>query len=261
MAVSRHVSSLRKKNGLVPIFINARTGNFRSSSTITLGARGDSYYEYLLKTWLQTGKTHELWVFLLTTVCLSVCLCLYVCSSDSLSIIVCVCWSVCLCVCLCLSICLSLSVCLFLWSFLSVCLCLFVCLSDSLSIIVCVCWSVCLSVCLSVSLCPFVCMFVRLCLSVLSLYQSCSMHGRFIFILVFSHSWYQYQYCSSSADDIYSVQWCLYCSVSGLVVLLSDKFNLNIVDTSWLVAIIYGFMLCWDVTIVRESLYARDLTQ
>ena len=30
-------------------------GHF-SGSTITLGARGDSYYEYLLKQWLQSGK-------------------------------------------------------------------------------------------------------------------------------------------------------------------------------------------------------------
>ena len=32
-------------------------GKFRQRSTITLGARGDSYYEYLLKQWLQTSKT------------------------------------------------------------------------------------------------------------------------------------------------------------------------------------------------------------
>jgi len=63
LAVSRHVHSLPKKNGLVPIFINARSGNFRVSSTITLGARGDSYYEYLLKTWLQTSRVHDLYVF------------------------------------------------------------------------------------------------------------------------------------------------------------------------------------------------------
>ena len=46
-------------NGLVPIFINANSGKFRSSATITLGARGDSYYEYLLKQWIQTGKTQN----------------------------------------------------------------------------------------------------------------------------------------------------------------------------------------------------------
>lgn len=34
----------------------ANTGTFRNFATISLGARGDSYYEYLLKQWLQTGK-------------------------------------------------------------------------------------------------------------------------------------------------------------------------------------------------------------
>ncbi|KAK9882417.1 hypothetical protein WA026_020938 [Henosepilachna vigintioctopunctata] len=55
--VSEIVHNLEKTDGLVPIFINPNTGRFRFSSTITLGARGDSYYEYLLKQWLQTGKT------------------------------------------------------------------------------------------------------------------------------------------------------------------------------------------------------------
>ncbi|XP_034192089.2 alpha-Mannosidase class I b [Osmia lignaria lignaria] len=55
--VSEHVHQLEKLDGLVPIFINANTGLFREHATITLGARGDSYYEYLLKQWLQTGKT------------------------------------------------------------------------------------------------------------------------------------------------------------------------------------------------------------
>lgn len=55
-AVSMHLHTQPKKDGLVPIFINAQTGNLRSSATISVGARGDSYYEYLLKQWLQTGK-------------------------------------------------------------------------------------------------------------------------------------------------------------------------------------------------------------
>ncbi|KAG8038070.1 hypothetical protein G9C98_006395 [Cotesia typhae] len=55
--VSEHIHNLEKYDGLVPIFINANTGLFRKHATITLGARGDSYYEYLLKQWLQTGKT------------------------------------------------------------------------------------------------------------------------------------------------------------------------------------------------------------
>lgn len=60
--VSALVHGLPKKNGLVPIFINANTGQFRSSATITFGARGDSYYEYLLKQWVQTGKTQNVLV-------------------------------------------------------------------------------------------------------------------------------------------------------------------------------------------------------
>ena len=57
-----HIHSLPKKAGLVPIYVNADSGQFRSSATITLGARGDSYYEYLLKQWLQTGKTEDWYV-------------------------------------------------------------------------------------------------------------------------------------------------------------------------------------------------------
>eukprot|EP00095_Tigriopus_kingsejongensis_P001707 maker-scaffold802_size95064-snap-gene-0.18 protein:Tk01707 transcript:maker-scaffold802_size95064-snap-gene-0.18-mRNA-1 annotation:"endoplasmic reticulum mannosyl-oligosaccharide -alpha-mannosidase" len=57
--VSKIIHDLPKTDGLVPIFINANTGKFRAQSTITLGARGDSYYEYLLKQWIQTGKTQD----------------------------------------------------------------------------------------------------------------------------------------------------------------------------------------------------------
>jgi len=57
--VSEKVHLQPKTSGLVPIYINANTGKFRQYSTITLGARGDSYYEYLLKQWLQTGRTIE----------------------------------------------------------------------------------------------------------------------------------------------------------------------------------------------------------
>ncbi|XP_054714312.1 endoplasmic reticulum mannosyl-oligosaccharide 1,2-alpha-mannosidase-like [Uloborus diversus] len=55
--VSQHLHQLPKKDGLVPMFINAESGQFRSTSTITVGARADSYYEYLLKQWVQTGRT------------------------------------------------------------------------------------------------------------------------------------------------------------------------------------------------------------
>lgn len=53
------IFSLNRVSGLAPIYINADTGEFRSSSHITLGARGDSYYEYLLKQWLQGGKEDD----------------------------------------------------------------------------------------------------------------------------------------------------------------------------------------------------------
>lgn len=55
--VSELVHFLHKDSGLVPIYINANSGQFRQYTAVTLGARGDSYYEYLLKQWLQTGKT------------------------------------------------------------------------------------------------------------------------------------------------------------------------------------------------------------
>ncbi|XP_050069171.1 endoplasmic reticulum mannosyl-oligosaccharide 1,2-alpha-mannosidase [Anopheles maculipalpis] len=54
--VNLKIHELDKNEGLVPIFINANTGQFRNFATISLGARADSYYEYLLKQWLQTGK-------------------------------------------------------------------------------------------------------------------------------------------------------------------------------------------------------------
>ncbi|KAJ2726912.1 mannosyl-oligosaccharide alpha-1,2-mannosidase [Coemansia sp. Benny D115] len=45
-----------KYDGLVPIYVNAQTGQF-TGNEIRLGSRGDSYYEYLLKQWLQTRKS------------------------------------------------------------------------------------------------------------------------------------------------------------------------------------------------------------
>lgn len=42
-------------DGLLPIYINPESG--RTRSTITFGAMGDSFYEYLLKVWVQGNKT------------------------------------------------------------------------------------------------------------------------------------------------------------------------------------------------------------
>ncbi|GMI78615.1 ALPHA-MANNOSIDASE IB, alpha-mannosidase 1 [Hibiscus trionum] len=46
-------------DGLLPIYINPDSGT-GSSSTITFGAMGDSFYEYLLKAWIQGNKTSSL---------------------------------------------------------------------------------------------------------------------------------------------------------------------------------------------------------
>uniref|UniRef100_A0A668UES3 alpha-1,2-Mannosidase n=1 Tax=Oreochromis aureus TaxID=47969 RepID=A0A668UES3_OREAU len=45
-----------KLDGLVPMFINTNNGQFTHQGIYTLGARADSYYEYLLKQWIQGGK-------------------------------------------------------------------------------------------------------------------------------------------------------------------------------------------------------------
>ena len=43
-------------HGLYPMFISPETGLF-TSSEVTLGARADSLYEYLLKQWLLSART------------------------------------------------------------------------------------------------------------------------------------------------------------------------------------------------------------
>jgi len=58
--VSEHIHTLDKPHGLVPIYINPNTGKFHDGSEIRIGAGGDSYYEYILKQWIQTGKTIDL---------------------------------------------------------------------------------------------------------------------------------------------------------------------------------------------------------
>lgn len=55
--VTQHIHGLSgKKDGLVPMFINTHSGLFTHLGVFTLGARADSYYEYLLKQWIQGGK-------------------------------------------------------------------------------------------------------------------------------------------------------------------------------------------------------------
>ncbi|PPS11790.1 hypothetical protein GOBAR_AA08851 [Gossypium barbadense] len=50
-------------DGLLPIYINPDTAT-GSYSTITFGAMGDSFYEYLLKAWIQGNKTSSLKLYM-----------------------------------------------------------------------------------------------------------------------------------------------------------------------------------------------------
>lgn len=45
--------------GLLPIFLTTNTAPAFTTGRITMGGCGDSYYEYLLKMWLLTGKTNK----------------------------------------------------------------------------------------------------------------------------------------------------------------------------------------------------------
>ncbi|KAI8265946.1 Mannosyl-oligosaccharide 1,2-alpha-mannosidase [Colletotrichum sp. SAR11_239] len=49
------------QDGLVPIFVYATDGKFRGDN-IRLGSRGDSYYEYLIKQYLQTNKQEPVYL-------------------------------------------------------------------------------------------------------------------------------------------------------------------------------------------------------
>uniref|UniRef100_A0A914CU97 alpha-1,2-Mannosidase n=1 Tax=Acrobeloides nanus TaxID=290746 RepID=A0A914CU97_9BILA len=56
--ISEHIHNIgcNAHEGLCDMFLSTVDGKFKSDTAITFGARADSYYEYLLKQWLQTGK-------------------------------------------------------------------------------------------------------------------------------------------------------------------------------------------------------------
>nr|CDI53308.1 related to alpha-mannosidase [Melanopsichium pennsylvanicum 4] len=61
MQVVRNATArLSHLQGLLPIFLDPINGHFYNGE-IRLGSRGDSYYEYLIKQWLQTGRTEEVY--------------------------------------------------------------------------------------------------------------------------------------------------------------------------------------------------------
>lgn len=59
--VIKVIDSQRREDGLLPIFIYPTTGEFRGDN-IRLGSRGDSYYEYLIKQYLQTGSVESIYL-------------------------------------------------------------------------------------------------------------------------------------------------------------------------------------------------------
>ncbi|KAJ9606412.1 mannosyl-oligosaccharide alpha-1,2-mannosidase [Cladophialophora chaetospira] len=55
------IESQKREDGLLPIYIYPSTGEFRGGN-IRLGSRGDSYYEYLIKQFLQTGSAENVYL-------------------------------------------------------------------------------------------------------------------------------------------------------------------------------------------------------
>merc|ERR1719378_6263 len=58
MNVFKHLDSLEKDDGLYNLYVHPRTGQFQGKE-VSLGALGDSFYEYQLKLWLLTNKQAE----------------------------------------------------------------------------------------------------------------------------------------------------------------------------------------------------------
>lgn len=56
MNIRQLLKDIPKPNGLYPNYLNPKTGKW-GQQHISLGALGDSFYEYLLKAWLQSGQT------------------------------------------------------------------------------------------------------------------------------------------------------------------------------------------------------------
>ena len=57
--ITKKVHEMKKLDGLVPMIVEADNETFREFSVVTLGNKTDSYYEYLLKQWIQTGKKDD----------------------------------------------------------------------------------------------------------------------------------------------------------------------------------------------------------
>ncbi|KAL3135602.1 hypothetical protein ABBQ38_006083 [Trebouxia sp. C0009 RCD-2024] len=60
-AIYRWLNKTFPGQGLMPIRLNRRKGNFAGMKTYTVGANADSYYEYLLKMWLLKQQKDEMY--------------------------------------------------------------------------------------------------------------------------------------------------------------------------------------------------------
>jgi Glycosyl hydrolase family 47 len=59
-AVIEKMDQIKPADGLFPIYISADSGT-PTSSAVTFGALGDSFYEYLIKVWLQGGRKESMY--------------------------------------------------------------------------------------------------------------------------------------------------------------------------------------------------------
>lgn len=59
-AVIEKLDAVRPADGLYPIYVSADSGT-PTTSQVTFGALGDSFYEYLIKVWLQGGRAESMY--------------------------------------------------------------------------------------------------------------------------------------------------------------------------------------------------------
>lgn len=56
--INQVLRQAERSDGLYPNYLNPKTGRW-GQQHVSMGALGDSFYEYLLKAWLQSGKSDE----------------------------------------------------------------------------------------------------------------------------------------------------------------------------------------------------------
>lgn len=56
--INQVIEKLERPDGLYPNYLNPRSGKW-GQQHVSMGALGDSFYEYLLKSWIQSGRTDD----------------------------------------------------------------------------------------------------------------------------------------------------------------------------------------------------------